>query len=116
MTSSTDWRESVGLAVLSRLRADHPEDEEGRMLHAPGLRTPQGFYLFATPTHLVLKLPAARVQQLLATGEGEPCSPRPGHPMREWVEVPAPDVAHGVALGTESRAFVTGGGGRPTPG
>ncbi|GAB3846783.1 hypothetical protein ACFPIJ_39980 [Dactylosporangium cerinum] len=81
-----------------------PDDEEGRMLHSPGLRTGGRFYAFTSGDDVIVKLPAARVAELIASGAGLPCSPRPGRPMREWVRVPAQDC---LPLILEARAFVT---------
>ena len=98
--------------VFARARAHvlnvHPEDEHGRMLHAPGLRTGGSFYAFATATDLVVKLPADRVRELVESGRGEPCSPRPGRPMREWVCIPAPAEDACLDLLLEARTFVSG--------
>lgn len=55
-----------------------------------------------------MKLPADRVRGLIADGHGRPCSPRPGRPIREWVQIPGPDEATCLALLAEARAFVTG--------
>jgi hypothetical protein len=84
----------------------HPADEEGWMLHSPGLRTGGRFYGFASAEALVVKLPAARVAELIADGRGGPCSPRPGHPMREWVVIPTPDEQACLSYLLEARAFV----------
>lgn len=47
---------------------------------------------FTPGDHLVVKLPAARVAELVASGVGRPFpSGRP--PMREWVEILGDDVA-----------------------
>jgi hypothetical protein len=94
--------------VFARVRARHPDDEEGRMLQSPGLRAAGKFYGFATTTHLVVKLPATRVAELIGNGAGEPCSPRPGRPMREWVRLPAADEETCVAFLLEARTFVAG--------
>lgn len=102
-----DVAERVFGPVADQLLADHPGDEHGRMLHAPGLKTGGSFYGFATADELVVKLPAPRVQELIADGRGLPCSPRPGRPMREWVTVPAPDEDTCRTLLLEARAFVT---------
>ena len=37
--------------------AHHPEDQPGRMLQSPGLRTEGSFYAFAPAGALVVKLP-----------------------------------------------------------
>ena len=104
-------------AVVERVLALQPGDEVGRMLHSPGLRTGGTFYAFATPEgDVVLKLPAARVDELVGAGQGAPCSPRPGRPMREWVVLPAPDEGTCLAYVLEARAFVAGlVGGRRSP-
>lgn len=114
--------EPVFTAVALRVRGMHPGDEEGRMLRSPGLKTEGRFYAFATATDLVVKLPAARVTELIDSGLGLPCSPRPGRPMREWVRLPAPDEDSCLAYVLEARAFVVTGtarcpeNGRRTPG
>ena len=96
----------VFAGIRDRLLAQHPEDTEGKMLQAPGLRAGDKFYAFVSAGDLMMKLPADRVAALIAAGDGHPCSPRPGHPMREWVQVPAIDEDTCVALVTEARAFV----------
>lgn len=58
------------------------------MLRSSGLKTAGRFYAFATATDLVVKLPSSRVSELIDSGRGLPCSPRPGRPMKEWVRIP----------------------------
>ncbi|MFC4004113.1 hypothetical protein ACFS2C_22915 [Prauserella oleivorans] len=99
-----DEFEHASRAVLER----YPGDERGRMLHAPGLKTAGTFYAFATGDALVVKLPAARVTELIATGEGRPCEPRPGRPMRQWVCLTPAGRDAGTAYLLEAREFVTG--------
>lgn len=91
-----------------KLLDEHPHDEMGRMLHSPGLKTAGMFYAFAAGDDLVVKLPAARVTALIATGVGRPCEPRPGRPMRQWVRL-AP-VGEGICTAylVEAREFVAG--------
>jgi len=83
-----------------------PGDEEGRMLRSPGLKTAGKFYSFATADDLVVKLPSSRVDELIDTGLGLPCSPRPGRPMKEWVRIPAPDEGPCLSYVLEARTFV----------
>lgn len=100
----TDAFEEARRAVLER----YPGDEAGRMLHAPGLKTAGRFYAFATGDNLVVKLPATRVTELIAAGEGRVCEPRPGRPMRQWVCLTP--SGHDAVIGhlVEARAFVAG--------
>ena len=74
-------------SVSAQLLASHPGDDRGRMLRSPGLKTAGKFFAFATKDDLVVKLPAARVAELIVTGAGRPCSPVRGRPMREWVRL-----------------------------
>lgn len=89
-----------------KLLDEHPGDELGRMLHSPGLKTAGKFYAFATGGDLVVKLPAARVTELIATGAGRACEPRPGRPMRQWVRLAPVDAGSCTAYLVEAREFV----------
>lgn len=101
--------EEVFRELERSLLAEHPEDERGRMLRSSGLRTAGRFYAFATGGDLVVKLPAARVAALIASGTGRPCEPRAGRPMREWVRLPLSDGQTGARLLDEARSFVAAG-------
>lgn len=96
----------VFAVVRDRLLAQHPQDTEGRMLRAPGMRAGDKFYAFVSAADVMMKLPADRVTELIEAGQGRPCSPRPGHPMREWVCVSPADPETCFALVTEARTFV----------
>ena len=76
------------------------------MLSAPGLKTSGKFFAFASGEDLCVKLPSARVSDLLATGAGRPCEPRRGSPMREWVRLTPPDEEACAAYVTEALDFV----------
>lgn len=78
------------------------------MLRSPGLKTVGKFYAFATAADLVVKLPSSRVEQLIDSGRGLPCSPRPGRPMKEWIRIPAPDEESCLSYVLEARTFVSG--------
>jgi TfoX/Sxy family transcriptional regulator of competence genes len=54
---------------------------------------------------LVLKLPKARVEALIASGQGGPFDAGKGKPMKEWVTVLASERTW-LALAHEARAFV----------
>ena len=77
------------------------------MLRSPGLKTAGKFYAFATAADLVIKLPSSRVDELIDSGRGLPCSPRPGRPMKEWVRIPTPDEESCLSYLLEARTFVS---------
>ena len=84
--------------------------ETGTMMGFPCLRVRGAF--FASCDHrsgdLVVKLPAARVQELIAIGGGEPFAPA-GRVFREWVLVAERDIGRWRTLIAEARSFVQTG-------
>ena len=54
---------------------------------------------------LVVKLPRARVVELVETGRGEPFDAGKGMPMKEWVALTTDEI-EARALVTEAQAFV----------
>ena len=81
------------------------------MLRSPGLKTAGAFYGFATADDLIVKLPSARVAELIDSGRGLACSPRPGRPMKQWVRIPAPDEESCLSYLLEARTFVAAAAG-----
>ena len=61
---------------------------------------------------LVLKLPAARVGQLVEAGEGTRFDANKGTPMREWLSLSADSTLDWLPLAREARHFVRPGGRR----
>jgi hypothetical protein len=97
-------------AAGERLLDEDPGVERGRMLHAPGLKATGRFFAFVrTDGELVVKVPAARVAALVASGEGLPFDRGQGTPMREWVLVRPADEAACDAILREARDFVGAG-------
>jgi hypothetical protein len=72
-----------------------------------GLKAAGRFYAFTTRHDLVVKLPAARVAELIAAGTGRACDPSGGRPMRQWVRLTPPDEDACVAYLKEARDFAT---------
>jgi len=58
---------------------------------------------------LLVKLPAERVRQLIAAGDGEPFAPA-GRVFREWVALPRPDMRRWRRLLAEARDHAAGAG------
>ena len=84
---------------------------EGTMMGHQCLRTAatNGFVATVTRTtgNVVVKLPKARVAELIDQGAGQPFAPA-GKVFREWVELPALDETTWEALLAESISFVDG--------
>jgi hypothetical protein len=57
--------------VVARMR-DEPDTEEGRALHAPGLKVDGRIFAMFMKEQLVVKLPAERCAQLVDDGAANP--------------------------------------------
>jgi hypothetical protein len=103
--TSTDVQELFDRAA-KRLRGV----ERGKMLLATGLRDPAAgkFFAFTTRGMLVVKLPADRVNELIASGEGTVFDAGKGRPMREWVGLVPADETACAGYMREARKFVAG--------
>jgi hypothetical protein len=101
--TSTDL-ETIFDRAAKRLRGV----ERGRMLSATGLRDPAAgkFFAFVTRGQLVVKLPADRVTELIASGEGSVFDAGKGRPMKEWVGLSPADETACAAYMREARKFV----------
>jgi hypothetical protein len=82
--------------------------EEGKMLHNLGLRSGNTkYFAFERKGELVVKLPADRVAELIASGVGRVMDRgQPDRPLREWVCLRPADEAAAVAYMREARSFV----------
>jgi hypothetical protein len=58
---------------------------------------------------LLVKLPAGRVQALIAAGDGEPFAPA-GRTFREWIALPRPDRRQWRTLLNEAMRFAESAG------
>ncbi len=83
--------------------------EEGTMMGFRCLRTGGAFFatLERGTGDLIVKIPASRVDELMADGTGLPFAPA-GRRFREWVQIPGRNVELWEALLNEARAFVGG--------
>jgi hypothetical protein len=73
------------------------------MFGSRGLRTGTKYFAIWWHEHLVVKLPADRLQELVTAGEGQVFEPMPGRPMNGWVLL---QTAEWDPLVAEARAHV----------
>ena len=109
MTTMTDDAERR-LAALADVLAGEPGVElpgEGapRRFGSTALKVEGSIVAMAVGGSLVLKLPRARVEAMLADGSGTPFRNGRGAAMREWVTL-GPDDAADLPLAREALAFV----------
>jgi len=90
--------------------------EQGRMLASTGLKDAATgkFFAFVARGELVVKLPADRVADLIASGAGGVFDAGKGRPMKEWVRLSPADEAACAGYMAEARAFVAARG-SPSP-
>jgi hypothetical protein len=81
-----------------------------------GLRVDGRIFAIFTADSLTLKLPAPRVDQLVAAGKAVRFDGGKGRPMREWVTLAADSADQWDALADEALSFVSGARGVPGPG
>jgi TfoX/Sxy family transcriptional regulator of competence genes len=81
----------------------------GRGFGSGSLTVDGGIFAMVVDGALVLKLPATRVQALIASGDGEPFANGRGRPMREWVRVSPSSPDDDLALAREALEHVRSG-------
>lgn len=94
-------------AIARQLLADDAAIKRGAMLRSEGLKVDGRFFAFARDDELVVKLPAERVQELLASGRGRVFRSG-GRTMREWVTLFPRDVRSCRSYVSEALAFARG--------
>lgn len=99
--------EALFWTLAAELQAEDPRVVEGTIMSGRCLRVGKEFLALVDykGSGLVVKLPAARVTELIAAGEAEPFGPA-GKVFREWAAVPTPDRRRWRALLREGVAFV----------
>jgi len=73
-----------------------------------GLRVGGRIFAMLMNAELVVKLPKARVDELVATGTGTRLGSGRGRPLKEWVTVPVVHCADWQGLTDDALAFVDG--------
>ncbi|WP_346620086.1 TfoX/Sxy family protein [Blastococcus montanus] len=81
------------------------EVTRGHMFGCPGLRTGRRFFTIRWEEQLVLKLPAARIADLVQAGGGTPFEPMEGRRMNGWILLTG--AADTTSLVEQARAYVT---------
>ena len=103
---SPSFEETFEAAAL-RLLATGRAIERGSIFHSVGLSTGGKFFAIPVRGELLLKLPAARVAELVASETGHPFQTG-GRTMREWVCVRPESEAACYRYMEEACAFVAG--------
>jgi len=87
----------------------NPAVTRSAMMGFPCLRINGGFFACVERStgNLIVKLPADRVTELVASDVGTPFAPN-GKVFREWMALPCTDEDVWVALIAEAQAFVDG--------
>jgi hypothetical protein len=92
--------------LAARFR-DDPRVSEGTGFGTnPGLKVGGKIFAMLVRGQLVVKLPAGRVDQLVASGTGSRFDAGKGRPMKEWVSVPAGQRRRWKRLADEAFEFV----------
>lgn len=85
-----------------------PRPDGGRGFGSNALKVGRSIFAMLTHGRLVVKLPRARVAELLAVGEGEPFDAGKGTPMKEWLVVVRAEDDTWRARAEEALTFVGG--------
>ena len=92
-------------AILVRYAAD-PRVSAGKMFSAIGLKVDGQIFAMLPRERFVVKLPAPRIDALIAAGKAERFDPGHGRLMREWAVIE--ESEDWEALAGEAYAFVGG--------
>jgi TfoX/Sxy family transcriptional regulator of competence genes len=79
----------------------------GRRFGSSALKVDGSIFAMLTRDHLVVKLPRARVSELIADGTGAPFTGGQTAPMKEWLTVTTDEASTWLALTHEALAFVS---------
>ena len=93
--------------LAAELQAKDPRIVEGTIMSGRCLRVDKEFLALVDykGSGLVVKLPKARVAEMIEQGKGQPFAPA-GKVFREWLSVPEPDKRRWRALLDEGVSFV----------
>lgn len=83
-----------------------PPTESGKEFGSNALKVRGRIFAMLVRGALVVKLPAGRVAELIASGQGEPFDANKGKPMKEWLTVPPGSTMDWLGLSREAMEFV----------
>ena len=106
-TDTASGKAEEAFARVTRAFADDPDVSFGRLFASDGLKVHDKIFAMLVRGSLVVKLPRARVDVLIAAKQGERFDPGHGRLMKEWVVI-EPDAGDWLALAKEARGFVGG--------
>jgi hypothetical protein len=94
--------------LAAELQAEDSRVQEGTIMSGRCLRVGKEFLALVDykGSGLVVKLPKARVAELIDSGVGRPFAPA-GRVFKEWLSVPKPDRGLWLTLMREGIAFVS---------
>ncbi len=105
MSDDASARETLFWELARPLLAE-PGVTRGTMMGYPCLRSDGAFFACVERAtgHLIVKLPASRIAELVATGQALHFAPN-GRTFREWAAFPVADPGEWRALLAEAREF-----------
>jgi hypothetical protein len=99
------------LAVIAKAYASDKRVTMGKLFSSVGLNVNGKIFAMVVRGHLVVKLPRARVDELVDRGDGQRFEPGPGRVMKEWLTFTGAEVRWD-ALAREAYEFVGGAAAR----
>jgi hypothetical protein len=103
---SADRFDAVVDALISEPGIIPPGQTSG--FGAGSLRVNKKIFAMCVRGHLVLKLPKARVDELVAAGQGVNFDANKGTPMKEWLTLATDSPLDWLELAREALVFVRG--------
>ena len=100
--------EDLFRAVAAR-HADALQPEPKRGFGSGALKVNGKIFASLTKGRLLLKLPEAVVDSLIAAKKGERFSTGANRPTKEWITIEVSDAATWIALSEQARAYVQSG-------
>ncbi|MFD0275666.1 hypothetical protein ACFVHB_17425 [Kitasatospora sp. NPDC127111] len=107
MTERTEARFEALVDELATLDGvTVPSAQGARRFGSDALKVDDRIFAMLSDGRLVVKLPRARVDELVAAGEGERYDAGRGRPMREWLALDSGSALPWARLAREAYAFV----------